>query len=54
MSYAQIAKELAIPIGTVMSRLARARERLRHALDNGVPPEAATVTNLDERRKARG
>src|SRR6478736_4720797 len=29
----QIAEELGIPMGTVMSRLARARERLRNALD---------------------
>lgn len=40
LTYAETAKALNIPIGTVMSRLARARERLQGALNDGLNVEA--------------
>jgi RNA polymerase sigma-70 factor (ECF subfamily) len=35
--YAEAAQVLGIPVGTVMSRLARGRERLRQLLEEGTP-----------------
>ncbi len=40
LSYADCARALAVPVGTVMSRLSRARAAFRNALDTGKPAGA--------------
>jgi RNA polymerase sigma-70 factor, ECF subfamily len=50
LSYQETARVLGVPIGTVMSRLSRGRERLRHLMDgrvkSGRPGRRAALTRV--------
>ena len=48
LSYREISDELEIPLGTVMSRLARARERLRELIQS----KTAEIIPLPERKRS--
>lgn len=43
MSYQEAADTIGVPIGTIMSRLARARRKLADALDRPAAPKSASV-----------
>jgi RNA polymerase sigma-70 factor (ECF subfamily) len=46
LSYADAAVVLGVPVGTVMSRLARARERLRETLQGAAPVQAPPISRI--------
>ena len=46
LSYADAAKVLNIPVGTVMSRLSRARERLQQEIEGTVDNRPSTVVPI--------
>jgi len=53
MSYEDAAKVLAIPVGTVMSRLSRARSRLRELMDGARPAARTAPTHAPALRRLK-
>ena len=50
LDYREIADVLGIPIGTVMSRLARARERLRNLMQDGAETNVVPLPSRSKRK----
>jgi RNA polymerase sigma-70 factor, ECF subfamily len=53
LSYRELADVIGIPVGTVMSRLSRAREALRGALDSESKPSRRSATTPPGQQEAR-
>jgi RNA polymerase sigma-70 factor (ECF subfamily) len=50
LSYRELAEAIGSPVGTVMSRLSRAREALRMAVDSEVNPTPSTASRVNGAR----
>ncbi len=54
LSYAQVARILQVPVGTVMSRLSRARSRLRELMEGrGAPADPARLRESSHLRRLK-